>query len=93
MKKRPLILGFMLVCALARAETVTVTVKGMVCGFCAQGIQKTFAAQKAVKEVAISLEKKTLVFTTQDKATLDDETIRTLLRDAGYTAVTIERAP
>ena len=37
---------------------MNVTVKGMVCSFCAQGLEKKFKEQKEVKEIQVSLEQK-----------------------------------
>ena len=42
----------------ALAETITTTVNGMVCAFCATGIEKTFRKQPEVATVKVDLEKK-----------------------------------
>jgi periplasmic mercuric ion binding protein len=66
---------------------ITVGVKGMVCAFCAQGIEKSFMAQKEVAKVAVSLENKTVKITFKEGQTLSREKITELLKDAGYEAV------
>ena len=38
--------------AAVSADTIRATVNGMVCGFCATGIEKTFRAQPKVKSLA-----------------------------------------
>ena len=44
--------------AAACADTIKATVNGMVCGFCATGIEKTFKAQPEVKTVTVDLQKR-----------------------------------
>lgn len=68
----------------AHAETITATVKGMVCAFCATGIEKTFQKQAAVQDVKVDLAAKLLTVHTRDGQTLDDATIRKLVTAAGY---------
>ena len=40
--------------AAVSADTIKATVNGMVCGFCATGIEKTFKAQPEVKTVDVA---------------------------------------
>ena len=75
----------------ARAETVHVTVKGMVCSFCAQGIKKTFGKMEPVAKVDVDLDKKLVSIEIKDGATLPDEQITKSINDAGYDVVKIER--
>lgn len=70
--------------ASARAETITATVKGMVCAFCATGIEKTFQKQSAVQNVKVDLEAKLLTVHTKEGQTIDDATIKKLVTAAGY---------
>lgn len=62
----------------------TVKVKGMVCAFCAQGIEKKFKAQNEVQDVDVNLEKHYVKLVFKDNQTLTDEKIATLLKDSGY---------
>lgn len=64
----------------------TVGVKGMVCAFCAQGIEKKFKAQKEVESVQVSLEKKFVKLKYKDGQKLSNERIAEILKDAGYEA-------
>ncbi len=66
---------------------VNVGVKGMVCAFCAQGIEKQFLAQKEVSKVEVSLENKIVKIKFKDGLTLSNEKISQILKDAGYEAV------
>ena len=47
---------------------VAVNVNGMVCDFCARGIEKTFVKDKAVKRIDVDLERgKVLIAYTKEK--------------------------
>ncbi len=68
----------------ADSKEITVGVKGMVCAFCAQGIEKKFKAQKEVESVQVSLEKKFVKLTFKDGQKLSNEKITEILKQAGY---------
>jgi hypothetical protein len=53
-----LILGGVLVTQTVLADDVKVSVNGMVCGFCAQGITKKLNKTEAVEDVKVDLENK-----------------------------------
>lgn len=69
------------------ANEIKVGVKGMVCAFCAQGIEKNFKAQKEVAKIEVSLENKFVKLTFKEGQTLSKEKISELLKEAGYEAV------
>ena len=75
----------------AHAETILATVKGMVCAFCATGIEKTFEKHAAVKDVKVDLDAKLLTLHTKDGQTMDDATIKKLVANAGYAITGIKR--
>lgn len=75
----------------AHAETILATVKGMVCAFCATGIEKTFEKHAAVKDVKVDLDAKLLTLHTKDGQTMDDATIKKLVANAGYAIAGIKR--
>ncbi len=77
--------------AAVSADTIKATVNGMVCGFCATGIEKTFRAQPEVKNVNVDLAKKLVTIQTKQGQTLDDSKIKKLLSNAGYTVVAVAR--
>jgi copper chaperone CopZ len=90
------VLTFILLTALtsiAEAETITATVNGLVCSFCATGIEKTFRKQPAVNTVKVDLETKLVTVGTKPDQTLDDTTVTKLLTDSGYSVVSIARKP
>lgn len=91
MKKEILLLASILAFATgtARAETIHVGVDGMVCAFCAKGIEKSFKARPETEKVDVSLEDKLVTVTTKKDTILKDETISKIIEDSGYKATTI----
>jgi cation transport ATPase len=78
--------------AAASAETIKASVNGMVCAFCATGIEKTFKAQPEVQTVNVDLQKKLVTIQTKEGQTLDEAKLKRLITNAGYSLVTISRA-
>jgi copper chaperone CopZ len=68
----------------AVAETIRTTVNGMVCAFCATGIEKTFRKPE-VATVHVDLPKKTVTITTKPGKTLSDAKIKEVVTYSGYT--------
>ena len=85
-----LIIGLAL-CGTAAAETINASVNGMVCAFCATGIEKTFKAQAEVKTVTVDLQKKLVTIHTKKGQTIDDAKLKRLIANAGYSLVSINR--
>jgi len=77
----------------ACAETITTTVNGMVCAFCATGIEKTFRKQTEVASVKVDLPKKQVVINTKPGKTLSDAKIKEVVTYSGYTMGKIHRMP
>ena len=75
----------------AFAETITTTVNGMVCAFCATGIEKTFRKQPEVATVKVDLPKKLVTITTKPGKTLTDAKIKEVVTFSGYTMGKIVR--
>ena len=73
------------------AETIHTTVNGMVCAFCATGIEKTFRKQPAVATVKVDLPTKQVTITTKSGETLSDERIKEVVTYSGYTMGKIVR--
>jgi copper chaperone CopZ len=78
--------------AAVSAETIRATVNGMVCGFCATGIEKTFKRQPEVKSVNVDLKSKLVTIDMREGQILDDAKITQLLKNSGYSVVSINRA-
>jgi copper chaperone CopZ len=75
----------------AWAETITTTVNGMVCAFCATGIEKTFRKQPEVATVKVDLPKKTVTITTKPGKTLSDAKVKEVVTYSGYSMGNIVR--
>ena len=59
---------------LTNSQLAVVNVNGMVCDFCARGIEKTFVKDKAVKRIDVDLERgKVLIAYTKEKEINFDE--------------------
>lgn len=75
----------------AQAGTIEMTVNGLVCGFCAQGIEKTLRKNPATADVVVSLEDRLVAVATKDGQDISDEELRKALTDSGYDVKAIER--
>jgi copper chaperone CopZ len=75
----------------AQAETVKLTVDGMVCAFCAGAIEKKMKANKETAEVFVSLENKIVAVAEKSGQKLDDAKLKAQIADAGYEVKAIER--
>lgn len=85
--------AFALATGAAWAETVKVTVDGMVCAFCAGSIEKKMKANKETADVFVSLENKIVAVAQKPGMKLDDALLRKQISDAGYEVKGIERVP
>ena len=73
------------------AGTIEMKVYGLVCGFCAQGIEKTLRKNPATQDVVVSLEHKLVAIATKDGTDIADEVLTKALTDAGYDVKGIAR--
>ena len=73
------------------AERITVQVRGMVCAFCAQGLDKIFKDERGVASVDVSLDMERMVIQLKPGAVLEDARIRKLVGDAGFDVLQIDR--
>lgn len=89
MKKLLLVLALTLTTSAFAAEKIEITVKGMVCSFCSQGITKKFNEEK-VKSVNVDLAKHLVTIELNDNQQLSAEKITKILTDSGYGVEKIE---
>lgn len=75
----------------AFAEYAKVTVNGIVCAFCAQGIKKKFSAESNVENTDVDLTSKTVKLKFKEGKNLADEKIKEIILNAGYEVKAIER--
>lgn len=75
------------------AQSVKATVNGMVCSFCAQGIEKRLSRMDATKAVFVDLKNKTVAVEAKEGKTLDQKAIAAEITDSGYDVVKMETVP
>ena len=91
-----MLLGLWLSLNMTFAETasdIEVLVKGMVCSFCVQGVEKKFGGEEAVEKVEVKLDESKVLLWIKDDQNLSDDTINGLIKDAGYNVESITRTP
>ena len=93
MKFLPAVLISLLLLASAsvQAATIEMNVNGLVCAFCAQGIEKQLRKFPATAEVIVSLEHKLVAVALKDGQDIPDTELRRALTNAGYTVKAIQR--
>ena len=87
-----LIVLFSLSSVAARAATIEMHVNGLVCAFCAQGIEKKLRKFPATADVVVSLEQRLVAVAVKAGQDISDTELRTALTNAGYTVTTIQRS-
>lgn len=92
MNKFVFVAALLLATAAAQAKTVKIEVDGLVCAFCAQGIEKKMKAQPATDKVFVSLEKKIVAVALKDGQDIPDEKLKAEITDAGYVVKSITRS-
>ena len=74
---------------LSNVQIVVVDVNGMVCDFCARGIEKTFYTDNDVKKVKVSLAKGKVLIAYSITKNIDLDEIRNIFLKNGQTATGI----
>jgi mercuric ion binding protein len=77
--------------SIASAKTVEMKVNGLVCAFCAQGIEKTLKTFPATSAVFVSLEHRLVAVQLKDGQDIPDATLRKAITHAGYSLVSVAR--
>jgi len=80
-----------LLSAAAHAETIEMKVNGLVCGFCAQGIEKTLRRDPATADVIVSLEHRLVAVSLKEGQDIPDDVLRKQLTASGYDVKEIAR--
>ena len=76
--------------AFAAVQTIKAEINGMVCAFCAQGIEKKMRSLSQTKDVYVDLKNKVVAVELKDGEELSQDTVRDLIKDAGYDVSKIE---
>ena len=87
-----LIVFLALASVVVRAATIEMHVNGLVCAFCAQGIEKKLRKFPATADVVVSLEQRLVAVALKDVQDIPDTELRQALTNAGYTVTTIQRS-
>jgi mercuric ion binding protein len=92
MKKLLLAVVFLLLsnAAFAATQTIKANVNGMVCAFCAQGIEKKMRALSQTKDVYVNLKQRLVAVEVKDGQTLSNDTVKDIVKKAGYEVTSIE---
>ena len=76
--------------AYAAVQTIKAEVNGMVCAFCAQGIEKKMRSLTQTRDVFVDLKNKVVAVEIKEGQKLALDTVRDLIKDAGYDVTKIE---
>ena len=71
-------------------ESLKARVNGMVCAFCAQGIEAKLKELPQTSDVYVNLGQKIVAVQVKDGMTLSPEVVRELVKEAGYEVAAIE---
>ncbi|MBA3580882.1 MAG: heavy-metal-associated domain-containing protein [Gammaproteobacteria bacterium] len=72
------------------ATTTLVTVNGMVCAFCAQGIEKRLLKLPETQAVFVNLKQKIVAVEAKPNQAVSEALIKSEIADAGYAVVKFE---
>jgi hypothetical protein len=72
------------------AKILVVSVKGMVCDFCARGIEKTFKRDSDLLKIDVDLDFGKVLIAYKATAKVDENSIATKIRDNGQEVVKID---
>lgn len=87
-----IVLTIFLYGSLANAEEIVVAqVHGMVCEFCAVGLEKKFNECEEIESIDVSLEEGTVSLVLKEGQQMDDEKITKIITDNGIHVANIER--
>lgn len=73
-------------------RTIEMEVDGLVCAFCAQGIEKKLRKEAATEDVYVSLEHRLVAVALKPGQDIADDALKALLTEAGYTVKAVKRS-
>lgn len=77
----------------AAVQTIRAEVNGMVCAFCAQGIEKKMRALSQTRDVYVDLKNRVVAVELKEGQSLPLDTFKGLIKDAGYDVSRVETVP
>ena len=78
--------------ATASARTIQMQVNGLVCAFCAQGIEKRMNKFDATQAVFVSLEHRIVAIALKEGSDIPDADLERAITESGYALVRIARS-
>jgi periplasmic mercuric ion binding protein len=72
------------------AQTIKANVNGMVCAFCAQGIEKKMRSLNQTQDVYVNLKQRIVAVEVKDGQHLSFDTVKAVIKDAGYDVTGVE---
>jgi cation transport ATPase len=94
MKKLSILLVLLFSSHIAIAATsIKAEVNGMVCAFCAKGIEKKLNAMQEGKGAFVDLKNRVVVLELKDGQDVSVEKFTQVIKDAGYTVSKFEKVP
>ncbi len=72
------------------AQSLKAEVNGMVCAFCAQGIEKKLRALPQTQDVYVNLKQRIVAVELKEGQALAPQAFKDLIKDAGYDVVAVE---
>jgi cation transport ATPase len=75
------------------ADTVKLQINGMVCAFCAQGIEKRLTSLPETGELYINLAQKIVAVQPKAGQSINVEKVKAEITEAGYDVVKVEAVP
>ncbi|MES3020378.1 MAG: heavy metal-associated domain-containing protein [Pseudomonadota bacterium] len=82
-------LSFAAAGANAQVQTLKAEVNGMVCAFCAQGIEKKLRGLAQTKDIYVNLKQRVVALELKEGQSLDPQKVKDLVKEAGYEVVSI----
>ena len=76
--------------ALAATQTIKADINGMVCAFCAQGIEKKMRALPQTKDVYVNLKHKLVAVELKEGQILSENSVKEIVKEAGYDVTGIQ---
>ena len=91
-RKTVLLALLALVSAAASARTIQMQVNGLVCAFCAQGIEKRLKKFDATGGVFVSLQHRVVAIALKDGADISDAELERAITESGYALIKVTRS-
>ena len=88
--KKILLILLLTLHSIAIAQTQKIEVMGMVCAFCAQGIEKSLKSLDQVNDVYVNLDNYFVIVDSNSNNGVQDEILTKIIVDAGYDVKSIQ---